>query len=233
MLKLTARIQTSAVYIIWKLSSFGPKISTKLKSDDSFIDQILILLNGTKKKSKKAAQAIIWRLGNEDKIRLEQTEKEKKRQTTTDTIDDEQFLPADEWDDSIPYDLLISYSNNVNDKISATKINRLLSKNYRVYSEQQGKHRLELYKKAIDQKKPILVCLSSSYRASKICMAEVEYANKHSSPIIPVLVEAKYKIQGWLKHLIGGKNPIDLTQKHLNDKLLKVVEEIENIKSSD
>ncbi|CAF1388085.1 unnamed protein product [Rotaria sordida] len=88
-------------------------------------------------------------------------------------------------------------------------------------------------KKAIGKRKPILACLSPAYRASKVCMAEVEYANKNSSPIISVIVEAKYKIQGWLKHIIGGKNPIDLTQKNFNDELLEVLEEIEKTTSLD
>ncbi|CAF1283814.1 unnamed protein product [Rotaria sp. Silwood1] len=229
--ELLKRIQQLAVSIIWKLSFYGPTTSKKLKSNNLFIDQILILLNGTSKKSKQNASAIIWRLGSEETIRYEQTEKEKHKTTT---MDDDQFISNDEWDETIPYDLLISVSNIIDDMIVAKKIfDRLSSKGYRVYNEKQGKHRLELMKKAIAQKKPILICLSSKYRLSKICMAEIEYANKHSSSIIPVIVEAKFKIQGWLKHLIDGKDPIDLTQKNFNEELLKVFEEIEKQKSSD
>ncbi|CAF4062710.1 unnamed protein product [Rotaria sordida] len=229
--ELLKRIQQSAVFIIWKLSFYGPTTNKKLKSNNLFIDQILMLLNGTSKKSKQNASAIIWRLGSEETIRYEQTEKEK-HQTTT--MDDDRSISNDEWDETIPYDLLISVSNIIDDMIVAKKIfDRLSSRGYRVYNEKQGKHRLELMKKAITQKKTILVCLSSKYRLSKICMAEIEYANKHSSPIIPVIVEAKFKMQGWLKHLIGGKNPIDLTQKNFNEELLKVFEEIEKQKSSD
>ncbi|CAF1367909.1 unnamed protein product [Rotaria sordida] len=229
------KIQQSAVFIIWKLSFYGPTTSTKLKSNDLFIEQILMLLNGSSKKSIQHAKAIIWRLGSEEMIRLEQIHKKKhQRQNQEDITGDDQFLSTDEWDESIPYDVVISYSNNVHDKILTIKIyNRLLSRGYRVYSEKQGKHRLELMKKAIGKRKPILACLSSAYRASKVCMAEVEYANKNSSPIIPVIVEVKYKIQGWLKHIIGGKNPIDLTQKNFNDELLEVLEEIEKTKSLD
>ncbi|CAF3641336.1 unnamed protein product [Rotaria sp. Silwood1] len=233
--EILKRIQQSAVCIIWKLSFYGPTTSKKLKSNDLFIEQLLILLNGTSQKSKQNADAIIWRLGSEAAIRYEQTEKEKHKQRfKKDTTDEDQLNLTDEWDETIPYDVLISYSNIINDVILANKIyNRLSSKGYRVYSEKQGKHRLELIEKAVSKKKPILACLSSTYRASKICMAEIEYANTHSSPIIPVLVEAKYKMQGWLKHVIGGKNPIDLTQKNFNEELLKVFDEIEKTKSLD
>lgn len=238
-LKLIKKIQESAVFIIWRLSFSGPKTSKYLKSNDLFIDKMLVLLNGTSKKAKQNADAIIWRLGSEEQIRFEKTQKDtekqrSRRQNQGDTADDDQLISPDEWDETIPYDLLISYSSNVNDKILALKVQtRLLSRNYRVYSEDQGSHRLELMQKAAAKKKPILVCLSSAYRKSNICMAEVECANKAACPIIPVIVEPKYKVQGWLKHSIGGKNSIDLTLKAFNEGLLKVFEEIEKIKSSD
>ncbi|CAF4545793.1 unnamed protein product [Rotaria sp. Silwood2] len=225
------RIHNSAVSIIWRISSYGPKPISKLKANDLFIDQILILSKEKVENTKRAADGIIWRLGNEDKIRFEKSQKKRNQENKT---DDDQVIEPEEWDESIPYDLLISYSNKTNDKIISGKIyNRLILKGYRVYIEKSGQHRFELMQKAIDSKKPILVCLSSAYRASTVCMAEIEYASKQSSPIIPVIVEAKFNIQGWLKHLIGGKKTIDVTQKNFNEGFINILEEIEKTSSSD
>ncbi|CAF1358041.1 unnamed protein product [Rotaria sordida] len=228
--EMISRIHNSAVSIIWRISSYGPKPISKLKANDLFIDQILILSKGKTENTKRAANGIIWRLGNEDKIRFEKSQKKRNQENKT---DDDQVIEPEEWDESIPYDLLISYSNKTNDKIISGKIyNRLITKGYRVYSEKSGQNRFELMQKAIDSKKPILVCLSSAYRASTVCMAEVEYASKQSSPIISVIVEAKYDVQGWLKHLIGGKKTIDVTQKKFDEGFINILEEIEKTNSS-
>ncbi|CAF3609168.1 unnamed protein product [Rotaria socialis] len=236
--QILERIQKLAVLIIWKLSFYGPKTITKLKSNDLFIDQILLLLSVASEKSIKTPKSIIWRLGNEETIRSEIAKKDKtQRKTDEDTTDPDQLISTDEWDESIPYDVIISYSNKTQDKILTVKIyNRLTATGYRVYSEKQGNHRLQLMKKAVEKRKPILVCLSSAYRKSKICMAELEYAFKESNPVIPVIVEPNYKIQGWLKHIINGKNPIDLANlkiKEFDDQLIRVSKEIEEAKIDD
>jgi hypothetical protein len=223
------KIQQLAVDIIWRLSFYGPTTCQKLKSNDLFIEQLLILLKETSSKSRKTADAIIWRLGNEETFRSEKTQKENSK-----SIDDDQLPLTDEWDDSISYDLIISDSSDPNDKILTMKIyKRLVAKGYRIYTEKLGKHRLGLIQKAVAKKKPILACLSTRYRASKFCMAEIEYANKQSSPIIPIIVGGNYKVQGWLKHIVSEKHAIDFTEKNFDNALLKLIVEIDNLKSSD
>jgi hypothetical protein len=226
--RLTKRIQKTAIDIIWKLSFYGPTISKKLKENDRFIDQLLVLSNEASNQTKEVVGAIIWRLGSVETVRLEIASRPEKQ------TDDEQLPSDDQWDESIPYDLLISFSKNVTDKILTLKIyNRLIKKGYRVYIEKQSTHRLQLIRAAIDKQKPILACLSKSYRSSKICMAEIEYAQKKTSPILPVIVEPKYKIQGWLKHVLNGKTPLDFTDKKFDENLMSLCVEIEKFKSSD
>jgi hypothetical protein len=127
----------------------------------------------------------------------------------------------------------MSFSNDLNIKNLCHRIHgRLIAKKIRVYMEEQGVHRLELIKKAVDKKKIILVCLSATYRTSKLCMAEIEYAFQNKCPVIPVIVEANYKAKGWLSHLIGGKTPTDLTQKNFNEAIRDLFVEIEKLKAS-
>ena len=157
--KICKRVQNLAVIIIWKLSCYGPTTSAKLKSNDLFVERVLLLQEESSESVKQSAKAIIWRLGNEEAIRSEKAD----QQNSQDRIDDDQFTVTDEWDEAIPYDLLISCSNTISDKVLTTKVyNRLVSRNYQVYSEKLGKHRLELIKKAVEKRKPILACLYSS-----------------------------------------------------------------------
>jgi len=232
-------IQYLAVDIVWILSFYGPTTIKTLKLNDAFIDGVLKLCNGPEKKPKKAAEAIIWRLGSEKMVRFEQTQKEEervrnRRDSRTDMMDHELLTTADQWDDSIPFDLLISYSNNVNDKILSLKIaDRLKKRNYRVYTEKQGKHRLELMEMAAAKQKLILACLSSKFRESKFCMAEIDHASKLKCPVIPVIVEENYTVKGWLNHIIANRTPILFNNKNFNESFLNLIVEIDEIKHSE
>jgi hypothetical protein len=233
------KIQRSSLDIIWKLLSSGPSATKKLKANDLFIDHLLTLSNEPSKKLQRSARNIIWKLGNEETFRYEQAEKKKEREeenheeSRTRTVDD-QAIANNQWDDSVPFDLLISYSNDLSISSLCHKIrNRLIAKKFKVYIEQQGKQRLEKMQKAVDKRKIILACLSTNYRASKVCMAEVEYAFNHKCPVIPVIVESNYKVKGWLKHLLGNTNAIDFTQKNFNDMILRLIVEIDKMKAAD
>lgn len=204
--QMTQRIHKTAINLIWKLSFYGSKVIKALKKDDLFVERLLVLSKETTDDHNNVNR-IIWRLGE-----IKASDK--------DLDTDDQLISAEnEWDETISYDLILSVSPNVNDLIVAKVISsRLTKKGYRIYLEKASKHRLELMKKAIEKQKPILVCISKKYRSSKICMAELEYANKNSSPIIVGLVESKFHVQGWLKHLIGNRDIIDFTTKDSKDK---------------
>ncbi|CAF0897822.1 unnamed protein product [Adineta steineri] len=229
------KIQHLAIHIAWKISSHGPIITKTFKLNDSFVDQVLKLCKSSVVNSKKKAEAIIWKLGSEKMILYEQTQKEEerarnRRDKQADTMDDERVATIDQWNDSIPFDLLMSYSNNVNDKIISLKIaDRLRQRSYRVYTEKQGKHRLKLMEIAAAKQIPILACLSSKFRDSKFCMAEVDYAIKQECPVIPVIIEENYTIKGWLNHIIGDRIPIKFTNETFNKSLLNLVVELEGM----
>lgn len=237
--KILQKIQRLAVDLVWHLSSYGPTIMQTLKLNDEFIDQILKLSNGEDNKSKKTAAAIIWRLGSEKIVRLELTQKEQERErnrrdTRGDSTDNDRLPISDQWDDSVPFDLLMVYSNNVNDKIVSLKIaDRLRKKNYRIFSEKQGKHRLELMRIATAKQKPFLACLSSKFRESKFCMEEVDNASKLKCPIIPVVVEENYTVKGWLNHVIGDHKLLDFTGENFTESLVNLISELDELKKTE
>jgi hypothetical protein len=223
------QLRKSSLDIVRKILYSEPKSAIKFKSIDELIDQLLHLLNEPSKKIRLSAKYIVWRLGDEKDFISEQAKKVTEQSQISDI--DDQLTTDNQWDDSVPFDVMMSFSNDTNIKSICRRIcNRLIVSNIKVYTEEQGKHRLELIKKAVAKRKIILVCLSSKYRTSKICMAELEYAFKSKCPMIPVIVEANYKAKGWLSHLINGKKTIDFTQKNFKETILDLIVEIERIK---
>ncbi|CAF4178083.1 unnamed protein product [Rotaria sp. Silwood2] len=233
------KIRVTALKIIWKLLSVAPALSKKLKLNDLFIDYLLTFISKASQKEKILPSSIIWKLGDEGTLRLEQAGKKKQLEQedhteNNDTAIDDQYNPIDLLDDSVSFDLMMSFSDDSSDISLCRKIcNRLKKKMFNVYFEQQGKHRLESMKKAVLEKKIFLACLSAKYRISKVCMAEIEYASKNGYPIIPVIVEKNYKVKGWLNHLIGKRKVIDFKQEIFDDALLNLTIEINKIKTSD
>lgn len=234
------KIPRYALNVVWHIlrSIYGLKASKQLKSNDQFVEYVLQVSNQQSKKVKKISSGIIWKLGDERIFRSEHAEQERKRGEQMDDDDlpdiDDQFMTDDQCDGSNSFDLMISFSNSVADKIVCQKIyNRLTVKNISVYIEKQGQHRLQVIKKAMQRQKILLVCLSNEYRKSKVCMAEIEYAFKFKCPIIPVLADATYKPKGWLNHLIGEKVVINFTQKKITDAMDKLMIEINKLKSLD
>ncbi|CAF2780056.1 unnamed protein product [Rotaria sp. Silwood2] len=233
------KIRVTALKIIWKLLSVAPALSKKLKLNDLFIDYLLTFISKASQKEKILPSSIIWKLGDEGTLRLEQAGKKKQLEQedhteNNDTAIDDQYNPIDLLDDSVSFDLMMSFSDDSSDISLCRKIcNRLKKKKFNVYFEQQGKHRLESMKKAVLEKQIFLACLSAKYRISKVCMAEIEYASKNGYPIIPVIVEKNYKVKGWLNHLIGKRKVIDFKQEIFDDALLNLTIEINKIKTSD
>ncbi|CAF1319679.1 unnamed protein product [Adineta steineri] len=163
-------------------------------------------------------------------IRHEQKKKQEEKERST----NDPLMTIEQWNDSVPFDLLMCYSNNVNDTIMSLKIaDRLTKKNYRVYIEKQSQHRLELMEIGASKQVPILACLSSTFRISQFCMAEVDYAKKSKCPIIPIIVEENYTIKGWLNHIIDNQTPIKLHNKTFNKSFMFLLQEIHQIIHSD
>jgi hypothetical protein len=236
-LKSFENIRHFALKILWILlrTIYALKICKQLKSNDQFVEYVLNVSN----KSKKTAGNIIWKLGDEQTFRSEHAEKERKRTKHDDGDDnddassdiDDQLTTDDQQND---FDVFISFSNNLADKIICRKIsNRLKAQNFRVYIDKPGTHRLEVMKKAAQQQKTIIICLSNEFRKSKECMTEIEYTSKYKCPIVPILTDATYKPKGWLNHLIGEKDLINFTQKNITDAIQKLIGEINKLNEID
>ncbi|CAF1178736.1 unnamed protein product, partial [Didymodactylos carnosus] len=235
-------IQLPALDIIREIMFFGPKAIEKLKNNDLLIDKLVSLSNEetdnasilikTIKKMKKKAAALMWNIGNEQASILKRKEKEKQQsRTTTDETIGELFLPEYQLSDT--FDLIISYCY-IDKQICHKIYNRLMATNsYRIWiNKDNNSSGLQL--QAINNSKMVLVCMSSKYRESQTCMTEIEYANKQKRPIIPLLVESKYKPKGWLNVMIGSQGNIDFTvAKDFDSSIFELIRKIDVIKNPD
>nr|KAG5692115.1 hypothetical protein BaRGS_014278 [Batillaria attramentaria] len=81
---------------------------------------------------------------------------------------------------------------------------------------------------AVDGATAVLMCVSSSYKDSKNCRAEIEYAYTQQKPIVPLLMEADYKPTGWLGIMLGNKLYFDFSGKYpFKAKMEELVRELE------
>ena len=59
--------------------------------------------------------------------------------------------------------------------------------------------------KAVENSSVVLVCVSERYKESPNCRSEAEYASQLRKDIIPLMMQRKYRGDGWLGMLVGTK----------------------------
>ncbi len=60
-------------------------------------------------------------------------------------------------------------------------------------------------KHAVKQSIVIIICITDEYKQLPNCQSEVEYAYRLRKPLITVLLQSKYKPDGWLGNVSGNK----------------------------
>jgi hypothetical protein len=69
--------------------------------------------------------------------------------------------------------------------------------------------------------------MTEKYKQSPNCQSEAEYAYRLRKPYVPILLQSKYKPDGWLGMLLGTKFYIDFTKNDYQSNYRKLVNEIE------
>ena len=112
--------------------------------------------------------------------------------------------------------VMISYQWDNQEVLTEVK-NRLQESGYRVWMdlEQMGGSTLEAMAKAVENASVVLVCVSQRYKESPNCRSEAEYAYQLRKDIIPLMMQRKYKADGWLGMIVGTKLWIDFQSKHV------------------
>ena len=90
--------------------------------------------------------------------------------------------------------------------------------------EAMGGSTLEAMASAVENAAVVLVAMSDKYKISPNCRTEAEYTFQLKKPIIPLLMQRKYRPDGWLGMLAGAKLYINFDGKYTFDKAFAMLE---------
>ena len=196
--------------IIWILT-FNARIREILVNQyDSFLNYVkTVLSQWNEERVRIAAKGILWKLENESIFKTEML---------TQNVDPQS--PE-------KYDLMISYSHSNKDLCHQIHQN-LIQLKYRVWIDLENMHGSTFQSMAhgIEASEMILVCMSNPYKQSAYCQSEAEYAYTRRRYIIPLLLEKKYRPDGWLGLICGSKLYVDFTKGEFEQAIQKLIGQI-------
>jgi len=127
----------------------------------------------------------------------------------------------------------IMFSYNHDSKELVNQICQYLQNSgYRTWMDIDGMHgsTLDCMAHAVEQSYLVIICMSEKYKQSPNCQSEAEYAYRLKKPFVPILLQSKYKPDGWLGMLLGTRLYIDFTKNDFESNYKKLVKEIETSK---
>jgi TIR domain len=197
--------------IIWILTFNGRIREILIKQYDSFLNYVkTVLYQWNEERVRVAAKGILWKLENESIF---------KTQMLNQNIDPQS--PE-------KYDLMISYSHS-NKELCHQIHQSLIELKYRVWIDLENMHgsTFQSMAQGIEASEMILVCMSNPYKQSAYCQSEAEYAYTRRRHIIPLLLEKKYRPDGWLGLICGSKLYVDFTKGEFEQAVHKLIGQIQ------
>ncbi|XP_020626470.1 uncharacterized protein LOC110063812 isoform X2 [Orbicella faveolata] len=189
----------SACNTLWTLAFDGDN-KKEINNDDYAIFELKKLLTSENSQIKRAAAGALWECEGKEK-HAEEKQHSDRLQLATDTKH-----------------VMISYQWDVQTLVIQLK-NKLQADGYKVWMDidEMGGSTLESMAKAVENASVVLVCVSQKYKESPNCRSEAEYTFQLHKDIIPLMMENKYRPDGWLGFIVGSKFWIDFSEKHKLD----------------
>ena len=195
--------KASATRALWMLA-FDDNNKEKVRQEEGAMDILHQLQQSKNSEVQKAAAGALWEL--EGKTARQSSERIA----------------------STRNHVMISYQWDSQEVLVEVK-NRLQASGYRVWMdlEQMGGSTLEAMAKAVEDSSVVLICVSERYKESPNCRSEAEYAYQLRKDIIPLMMQRKYRGDGWLGMLVGTKLWFDFQSKHvLEQGVTKLIREL-------
>lgn len=202
------RVQLVALEILLALSFHDDALSI-LRRNEHFMQHIRHLVdpvNADKSSLQRAAEGLLWKL---------EREKDAVSKPMSST--------------SYQFDIMISYSHR--DEEICLKIHeQLVNDGYRVWLDRdclRGSTMVGMAG-AIENSENVLICMSNTYKQSVYCQSEAHYAFERGCRLIPIMIEANYKPDGWLGIIVSGKIYVDFAKtefKYAYEKLKSEIQE--------
>ncbi|XP_064596403.1 uncharacterized protein LOC135463013 [Liolophura sinensis] len=111
--------------------------------------------------------------------------------------------------------VFISYSWS--DRVHVMEIaDRLKKEGYNIWIdvEQMGGSTLQAMAEATENATVVLICMSEKYKQSPNCRTEAEYTFQLRKDYIPIMMQKRYRPDGWLGLILGAKLYIDFSGKY-------------------
>ncbi|XP_058953289.2 myosin-7 [Pocillopora verrucosa] len=198
--------RVNACNTLWTLA-FDEENKKEIKKDAHASAELQKLLTSTNNEVKKAAAGALWEIEGKEK------HAEDKQQSVK---------------ESDAKHVMISYQWDVQKLVIQIK-NKLQADGFKVWMDidEMGGSTLESMAKAVENASVILVCVSQKYKESPNCRSEAEYTYQLHKDIIPLMMDGKYRPDGWLGFIVGSKFWIDFSEKHkLDSNVSKLVKEL-------
>lgn len=178
--------------------------------ENFFIYLKTILVNSTEEGVQAASKGILWKLGDDSKM--------KRNIVNIDGIDNQDKK----------YDIMISYSHS-NKDLCHQVYHHLLNEKYTVWLDFENMYgsTLQSMATAIESSDIILICMSNPYKESAYCRSEAEYAYTRQRHIIPLVMEKKYRPDGWLGFICASKLYVDFTKTDFEQAFQKLIVQIQ------
>ena len=194
--------KASATRALWMLA-FDDNNKEKVRQEEGAMDILHQLQQSKNPEVQKAAAGALWEIEGKTARHLERIE-------------------------STGNHVMISYQWDSQEVLVEVK-NRLQASGYRVWMdlEQMGGSTLEAMAKAVENSSVVLVCVSERYKESPNCRSEAEYAYQLRKDIIPLMMQRKYRGDGWLGMLVGTKLWFDFNSKQsIEPSVTKLIKEL-------
>ena len=204
---------------------FNEEIAKKVKNNKQLFDLIKTFSTSTTNVFlKKYTSGLVWTVN-----KLEDSSKVQVDTTSVHSVKSKQEEHSKKQEKQ--KHIMISY--NCGSRAECLKLKGVLEQhNFPVWIDVSDMHgsTLESMAIAVEESICVIVSMSESYKQSPYCRLEAEYAIKLNKPIIPLIVQSDYKPDGWLGIILGMKKYFDF-KKHVTENFIKIIEEINSIKS--
>ena len=194
--------KVSAIKALWMLA-FDDNNKKAIRQEDGAVGLLRHLQHSKDSQVQRAAAGALWEVEGKTARNAERTE-------------------------SIGNHVMISYQWDSQEVLIEVK-NRLQASGYRVWMdlEQMRGSTLEAMAKAVENSSVVLVCVSERYKESPNCRSEAEYAYQLRKDIIPLMMQRKYRGDGWLGMLVGTKLWFDFnSQQSIEPSVTKLIKEL-------
>ncbi|XP_069137832.1 uncharacterized protein [Argopecten irradians] len=213
--------KAEALKVIWELA-FMPKNKQIFMGDKDFWKKIYSLQSDSDDDIAKAAQGACFVITDGDLNKkvppgMKSFRKPVPVLTRREKTDEEQHI-------------MISY-NWADQKMLLKVRDNLQAAGYKVWMDVDNMEGdiLDAMARAVEDAHIVLMCYSEKYKESKNCRTEAQYAYQVNKEIIPILMQNRYKPDGWLGILVGSKLFYEFTHKYAFDKKMsELIRELEN-----